>query len=166
MVLEKKIVYLLLGSNIGDRIEVINAAVREIESKVGKVLSSSAPYETAAWGKEDQPSFINMALAVETIQKAEQVLDTVLEIEQQLGRVRLERWGARVIDIDLIFYHNEVIEIPGKLVIPHPELQNRKFVLEPLAEIAPDHLHPILNKTVSDILRSLADKLSVSKINL
>ncbi len=166
MVLEKKKVYLLLGSNMGDREQLINAAIDHISRRVGDVVSRSAFYETAAWGKEDQPSFINVALEISTPLSAEAVLDTILDIEHDMGRVRLEVWGARLIDIDLIFFGNEVIEIPNKLIVPHPELQNRRFVLEPLVEIAPNHLHPKLNKTVSDILISLQDKLSVSKINL
>ena len=103
MALEQKKVYLLLGSNMGDRFQMIRAATGEIEKRVGKLLASSSFYETAAWGKEDQESFINQAMVVQTELSAEAVLEIVLDIELELGRERLEHWGARLIDIDLIF---------------------------------------------------------------
>ena len=166
MALEQKKVYLLLGSNMGDRFQMSRAATGEIEKRVGKLLASSSFYETAAWGKEDQESFINQAMVLQTELSAEAVLEIVLDIELELGRERLEHWGARLIDIDLIFFESEVINIPDKLIIPHPQLQYRRFVLEPLSEIAGQFVHPILQLSVSDILTSLPDKLSVSKINL
>lgn len=166
MGLEQKKVYLLLGSNMGNRFQLLYAAKEQIENRVGKLVASSAFYETEAWGKEDQDLFINQALVVETKLSAEAVLETVLNIEEELGRERSERWAARLIDIDLIFFENEIIAVPDKLTIPHPQMQYRRFVLQPLSEIAGQFMHPVLQQTVSDILTTLTDKLSVSKINL
>lgn len=166
MALDSKKVYLLLGSNLGDRVQLIEDAVSKINLRVGQVLSRSSFYETAAWGNENQPSFLNVALGVETGFSPLEVLAKVLEIEQELGRVRLEKWGSRLIDIDVILYDNLVVDEKDVLQVPHPQMQNRKFVLEPLAEIAPDYLHPVLEKTVSVLLQNLTDNLTVSKINL
>lgn len=164
MQLEKQKTYLLLGTNLGDRKSYLDRALRLIAEEVGEIKSRSSTYETAAWGKTDQPGFLNLAVEVETNLTALELLTTVLKIEETLGRVREEKWGARLIDIDIILYGNEIINISDKLQIPHPEMQNRKFVMEPLAEIAPDLLHPLLHKSVSEILTTLKDTLSVSKI--
>jgi len=164
MQLEKQKTYLLLGSNLGDRESYLNNALKLIAEKVGKIKSRSSTYETAAWGKTDQPGFLNIAVEVETSLTPLALLKTVLGIEESLGRVREEKWGARLIDIDIILYGSEIISIADQLQIPHPEMQNRKFVMEPLAEIAPDLIHPLLGKSVSEILASLTDNLSVSKI--
>ncbi|RZK72306.1 MAG: 2-amino-4-hydroxy-6-hydroxymethyldihydropteridine diphosphokinase, partial [Pedobacter sp.] len=128
------------------------------------VVEKSSFYETAAWGKLDQPSFINIALAVQTILKPLEVLHNALSIETELGRIREDKWGARYIDIDIIFFGNDIVHIPNQLSIPHPEMQNRKFVLEPIAEIEPHLLHPVLKKTVSNLLFELQDNLEVKKI--
>jgi 2-amino-4-hydroxy-6-hydroxymethyldihydropteridine diphosphokinase len=164
MVLDTKVVYLLLGSNLGARESLIEEAIVAVDKTIGKVKARSSYYETAAWGKEDQPGFLNIALAVETTLTALEVLENALAIEQQLGRIRLEKWGARLIDIDLIFYGNEIIDIPGKLQIPHPEMHKRKFVLVPMAEIAADLQHPVLQQTIFEILQSLQDNLTVLKL--
>lgn len=164
MELDSKKVYLLLGSNLGDRMQLINDAVSKINVQIGTVFRQSSVYETAAWGKEDQPSFLNMALGVNTTLSPLEVLNTALEIEKELGRVRDEKWGSRLIDIDVVFYGELVVSERDVLQVPHPQMQFRKFVLQPLAEIAPDHLHPILKKSVSELLQSLPDSLPVSKI--
>jgi 2-amino-4-hydroxy-6-hydroxymethyldihydropteridine diphosphokinase len=165
MVLEYNEVYMLLGSNIGDREQMIKLAKFEIEKQIGTIQASSAFYKTEPWGNKDQPAFINVALAVRTSLKPLEVLEHALDIEKSLGRVRMERWGSRTIDIDLIFYGQEIIDIEGKLVIPHPEMQNRRFVLEPLMEIARDFIHPVLQRPVKDLLDSLTDDTAVEKYN-
>lgn len=164
MVLEYKEVYMLLGSNLGDREMMMQQAVERIEAEIGGISARSACYETEPWGNTDQPPFINMAIAVRTLMPPLEVLVTALNIEKSLGRKRLVRWGSRTIDIDLIFYANNIIAIEDKLYIPHPEMQNRRFVLEPLAEIAADYIHPVLKKSIKELLQSLTDITSVEKI--
>jgi 2-amino-4-hydroxy-6-hydroxymethyldihydropteridine diphosphokinase len=164
MVLEYKEVYMLLGSNLGDREMMMQQAVERIEAEIGVISARSACYETEPWGNTDQPAFINMAIAVRTLMPPLEVLETALDIEKALGRKRLVRWGSRTIDIDLIFYAEDIIAIEDKLYIPHPEMQNRRFVLEPLAEIAADYIHPVLKKSIKELLQSLTDITSVEKI--
>lgn len=155
--------YLLLGSNLGDRLNYLEQAIRQIDRQVGKVISRSSVYETEAWGKEDQPGFLNIALLIQTSLDPTSVLKKVLQIEESLGRIRDERWGARLIDIDIILYGNQIIDISGVLQIPHPEMQHRKFVLQPLHEIAPEVVHPKLKQTISTLLSQLEDPLNVEK---
>ena len=163
MVLDNKKVYLLLGSNLGDREQVIEDAIAQIGTEIGKVFIVSSFYETAAWGKEDQPPFVNVAVGLETSLGPLQVLNKALEIEKGLGRVRYEKWGSRLIDIDVILYGDQIVELENVLHIPHPQMQFRKFVLVPLAEIAGNIVHPVLQKSISNILENLRDDLSVLK---
>ncbi|WP_443939594.1 2-amino-4-hydroxy-6-hydroxymethyldihydropteridine diphosphokinase [Pedobacter sp. MW01-1-1] len=164
MALEHTIAYLLLGSNLGDREELLLKARVLIEQNIGKVIATSSLYETAAWGKLDQPAFLNQAIGVETALEAIDVLDKALEIELQLGRVRFEKWGERVIDIDLVLFGSEIIDMGEKLQVPHPHMQNRRFVMEPLAEIAGELIHPVLEETIAHIAENVADSLTVKKI--
>jgi len=165
MLLECKIVYLLLGSNLGDRRSIIEEAIVRINKQLGVLVSKSSYYETAAWGNEDQPSFLNLAVGVNTSKTAHEVLKTILGIEEDLGRVRKDKWGARLIDIDIILYGEECVDDGERLKIPHPYMQERRFVLEPLSEIAAEVIHPVLKQNVLTILSNLRDSLTVTKIS-
>ena len=165
MQLEHKIVYLLLGSNLGDSRGILNEAISRINEQVGEVFSRSAFYATAAWGNKDQPPFLNLAIGLKTGKTALEVLTLVLGIEEALGRVRRDKWGARLIDIDLILYGEEIINDGERLQIPHPFMHVRRFVLEPLAEIAAEVTHPLLQQNVLSILSDLKDNLTVTKLS-
>nr|WP_276898160.1 2-amino-4-hydroxy-6-hydroxymethyldihydropteridine diphosphokinase [Pedobacter kyonggii] len=162
--LECSTAYLLLGGNLGDREGNLKKAIELLNNKIGNVIAISSLYETAAWGKTDQPAFLNQAVSLQTRLTALEVLDCALSIEQELGRVRKDKWGERLIDIDLILFGDEIINIPDKLQVPHPHMQDRKFVMEPLAEIAPGVIHPLLGETMLDICRNITDLLEVKKL--
>ena len=158
------VVYLLTGGNIGDRNNYLSKARKSIEKNCGPVFRESSIYETAAWGKEEQNTFLNQVLEIRTGLSAERLLSSILEIEESLGRKRELRYGPRVIDIDILFFNNEIIDLPG-LKIPHPQMQHRRFVLEPLAEIASGKIHPVFHKTITRLLEECKDPLPVNKIN-
>jgi 2-amino-4-hydroxy-6-hydroxymethyldihydropteridine diphosphokinase len=151
-------VYLMIGGNMGDRLANLETATKAIQDQIGSILLSSSVYETAAWGLEDQASFLNQALLVSTTADAPILLNKLLAIEQQMGRIRNQPLGPRTIDLDIIFFNEEVIALTN-LVIPHPQMQKRNFVLSPLNEIAPNYLHPILKKTINQLLIDCEDKL-------
>ncbi len=153
-------VYLLLGGNLGDRLLYLQQARERIAAQVGQLTRSSKLYETAAWGKTDQPAFLNQVLEVQTAQTPAQVLQSINAVEQQLGRVRQEHWGARVIDIDILFYDNLVLQ-SQRLTIPHPQLHLRRFTLLPLAELTPDLVHPVLGESIKQLLADCGDALKV-----
>lgn len=161
---EKQNVFLLLGSNLGERLQILQSACSMIEDRVGFIQSASSVYETAPWGVLDQPVFLNQALSVSTALMPEEVLRIILEIEHELGRVRYERWGARVIDIDMLYYGDLVMD-SARLTVPHPRLHERRFVLAPLHEIAPDFMHPLLSKTTKQLLDECPDPGEVEKIS-
>lgn len=157
-------VFLLLGANLGDRNKSFLLATQHIEARIGRLLQTSAIYETAPWGVLDQPSFLNQVLKVETQLQPLDVLRVILEIEHELGRVRHERWGARLIDIDILYF-NDLILGDSRLTLPHPRLHERRFTLAPLAEIAPAHCHPVLKETNLELLIRCPDVSSVSKLS-
>lgn len=152
--------YLLLGGNLGDRSAYLQQAREGIAAQVGAIVCSSRLYETAAWGNTDQPAFLNQVLEVQPEITPEQVLLMINQIEQDLGRVRLEHWGTRVIDIDILFYDDLVLQTQ-RLTIPHPQLHLRRFTLLPLAEIAPSLMHPVLGKSIEALLEVCPDELEV-----
>ena len=154
-------IYLLLGSNLGDRALLMRTATHQIGERIGAVTRASSLYETAPWGGIEQPSFLNQVLEVRTILAPEEVLRIILEIEHELGRVRYERWGARHLDIDILYFGKIVMDTP-RLTVPHPRLHERRFTLVPLAEIAPNFVHPVLEKTNAALLEVCMDKEEVS----
>ena len=154
--------YLLIGGNEGDRVAALAAARTHIEATAGPIRNASSLYETAPWGKTDQADFLNQALQVETLLDAPALMDMLLEIEAQLGRARTEKYGSRIIDIDILFFNDAIIRQP-RLVIPHPEIQNRRFVLTPMEEIAPFYIHPVLGVSVRELLLTCKDPLVVTK---
>lgn len=149
-----ELLVLLLGTNVGDKAKNLLMAIDGLKALFGEPLEMSSVYETPPWGKTDQDPFLNMALVYSTNIKPTVVLDSILHLEVELGRVRQEKWGPRIIDIDIIFYGNMVYQ-SDVLEIPHPFMHERKFVLEPLKEIVPDYVHPLLEKSVSQLLSDL-----------
>jgi len=149
---------LLIGGNMGDREAVFNSSIKNISSSVGEVINTSSLFESEAWGFESENLFLNQVVVVETSKSPYECLKLTQDIEQKLGRVRHnERYSSRVIDIDLLFYNSEVVNMPD-LIIPHPRIQERNFVLAPLNEVMTDFMHPVLNKKISTLLDECTDK--------
>ena len=158
------ITYLLLGSNLGNRKKYIASAISEIEAKLGSVSQRSSLYQTASWGKHDQPDFINQVIELKTSLEPKDLLSGILGIEADFGRKRIEKWGSRTIDIDILLYDDQIVNEP-ELIIPHPYLAFRRFCLMPLCEIAPEFIHPVLKKNIQELLFELSDDLLVKRLS-
>jgi len=156
-------IYLLLGTNLGEKAVNLSRATQLIEKEVGQVLASSSIYETMPWGIEDQPIFFNQVLQVSSSLEVNQLLKTTQSIEQTLGRKKYRHWGERLIDIDIL-YVDDLVYQSEALSVPHPQIPNRRFTLIPLVEIAPDFMHPLLALTQAALLAQCPDKLEVKPI--
>lgn len=154
-------VYIALGSNLGDRATNLEAAVAALPPAV-EVTRRSPVYETAAQYVTDQPAFLNAVVGGNTEREPQALLRRLKEIERELGRVRTRRYGPRLIDLDIVLFGDRIVNAPG-LVIPHPRLAERIFVLQPLADIAPDVRHPVTGDTVRMLLERLSDRTGVRR---
>jgi len=151
-------VFLLLGSNLGHRLNNLRDAEQLLIQERIQIIDESSIYETEPWGKEHQPWFLNVVLQVETSLSPTELLKCILQIEELMGRVRKEKWGERLIDIDILYYHSQVISTES-LQVPHPGIPERKFTLLPLVEMCPLDSHPTSGKTQSEMLAACTDPL-------
>ena len=150
------IAYIALGSNLGDKEANLRKALKMLLVKGLQIRSVSSFFKTEPYGVTDQPEFINAVACVKTDLAPEKLLKLLLDTELEMGRVRLRHWGERNIDLDLLLY-DDLIYYSEKLVLPHPDMQNRLFVLQPLSEIAADKIHPVYKKSIQNLLKSLTD---------
>ena len=154
--------YLLLGSNMGNSKARLSKAILQIEKNIGSVIRKSSLYATAAWGNTKQPDFLNQVIIVETTLSALQTMQSILSIEKKMGRIRTIKNAPRIIDIDILFFNKEIIN-NNDLSVPHTQIQNRRFVLVPLNQLSPNLSHPVLKKSVHQLLINCPDKLNVKK---
>ncbi|MCZ8022292.1 MAG: 2-amino-4-hydroxy-6-hydroxymethyldihydropteridine diphosphokinase [Cyclobacteriaceae bacterium] len=153
-------IFLSLGTNLGDRLKNLRTCLVNLKQEGIELRKVSSVYETAAWGNLHQNAYLNMAVGFHTEKEPTQLLETCQAIEIALGRIRKEKWGPRVIDVDIILFEDRIISSPA-LQIPHPLFAQRKFVLLPLAEIAADFIEPKSNKSIAELLRQCDDSLEV-----
>jgi 2-amino-4-hydroxy-6-hydroxymethyldihydropteridine diphosphokinase len=156
--------YLILGSNVGERELNLKDAWIKIINNIGPVLSSSSVYQTEPWGYREQASFYNQIIQIETTLDAYETLNAILAIEKSLGRIRIGKWQERIIDIDILYFEDQIIN-EKKLTIPHPGIPDRRFVLEPLCELIPDEIHPALMLSNAELLKAIDDQLKTEKIS-
>ena len=150
-------IYIALGSNLGDKENNMKEALQRLAKKGVTVCKVSDFMATRPYGVTDQPDFLNAVAEIKTDCSPTELLQILLQIEREMGRKRIRRWGERNIDLDLLLYEDQIINLPG-LQVPHPDMQNRDFVLRPLAQIAPEAVHPILKKTIRQLWEELSDK--------
>lgn len=155
-------IFLLLGSNLGDRRGHMAEAIEHIRT-FATVVQTSSIYTTGAWGNTNQPDFLNQVIEVDTTVSPGELLQNILNVESKMGRSRIEKWGARIIDIDILFYRDTIVDSTD-LKVPHPQMQNRKFTLIPLREIAPDFVHPLFRKTITRLDEECTDTLEVRRL--
>ena len=155
--------YLILGSNIGDRISNIQTAINKIRTNLGQVVRVSSIYLTEPWGHMEQAAFYNQVVEIKTDLDAFEALNKLLTIEESMGRIRKKKWAERIIDIDILYYDDQIIN-KRNLSIPHPGIPDRRFVLIPLCELIPDGIHPKLNVSNIDLLKATKDYLGVKKV--
>lgn len=154
--------YLLIGSNLGDRTSYLEKASSYIQQQCGQIVKQSSYYETAPWGYLDQPAFLNQALCLETALPSSELMNTLLNIEETMGRVRILKLGPRIIDLDILLVDQQIADTP-LLQLPHPAMHLRRFALIPMVEIAPLLKHPRLNKTMTQLLEECSDNADVQK---
>ena len=154
------IVFISLGGNLGNTLEIFKNSYIEIEKKIGRISTFSKIYQTAAWGKTDQADFLNQVIQAETNLDPEKIMSELLEIELFFGRRRDVIWGPRILDLDILFLGNQIVSSEN-VDIPHPQIAHRRFVLIPMAEIAPEFLHPVLQQTRLELLEQTTDLQSV-----
>jgi len=154
--------YLLLGSNMGNSRQQLLAANKLVKKNIGRIARQSKLYVTAAWGNTNQPDFLNQVIIVETKLSATELIKAILFVETDMGRIRTTKNAPRIIDIDILFFNKDIIH-EKNLIVPHPEIQNRRFVLVPLNELSPAFVHPVLKKTIHQLLDSSPDTLDVKK---
>ncbi|MEM9837455.1 MAG: 2-amino-4-hydroxy-6-hydroxymethyldihydropteridine diphosphokinase [Bacteroidota bacterium] len=155
--------YLGLGTNQGDRLALLEEATYQCCVRMGTLTKASLIYETAAWGITEQEDFLNQCILIVTALPPLECLDIALDIEQQLGRERIQKWGPRTMDIDLLFY-DQLVYQDARLRLPHPFMQDRRFVLRPLADIAVDLVHPELGRTITELLETCPDDSEVVRL--
>ena len=155
---------LLLGSNQGNSIALLEKAITLLQLRIGKIENASSVYSTKAWGETDQPDFLNQVVVIPYTGTAIQALEIVLNIESEMGRVRSKKWGARIIDVDLLYFGDK-IHHTTTLTLPHAALHLRRFTLVPLVEILPDFVHPVFSKTQQQLLDACVDQLQVLKLD-
>lgn len=149
-------VYLILGSNLGNKLFYLQTAIRHISTKIGDIVKTSSVYESKPWGVTDQENYYNQVVQVSTLLSPLETIEKIHQIEAEMGRVRKRKYDSRIIDIDIAFWNNEIIS-ENQLEIPHPRLHLRKFALLPLLEINPELIHPAIKKSVREILQKCPD---------
>ena len=158
-------IYLLLGSNLGDKRHYLMQARNQIEQRLGSVVKQSSLYQTEAWGMQSSPAFLNQVLLIDSKKTPFALLNELLKIEASLERIRQSEYVNRTIDIDILYYHDLIIN-HSELIIPHPRISQRRFVLVPLAEIAPKAVHPVLQETNLQLLKKCTDPLAVTRMQV